>query len=119
MKRREFVGGLGSAAAWSLALRAQQPERMRRVGVLMRLVVDDVEGKARLAAFLHGLQELGWMEGRNVRIETRWATSGAEVRMHAAELAAVAPEVILSGWRRNRGSVGTNDRRTDCVHAGP
>ncbi len=98
MKRREFITLVGGAAAvWPLAARAQQPDRMRRIGVLMVTAADDLEGKARLAAFLQGLQQLGWTDGRNVRIDTRWATANAaEIRRHAAELAALAPDVILA-----------------------
>src|SRR2546423_14028562 len=96
MRRREFLG-LVSAVAWPLSVRAQQPERMRRIGVLMPLVVDDVEAKARLAAFMQALQELGWVEGRNVRIDTRWSAGNAdEIRLYAVELTALAPDVILA-----------------------
>ena len=88
----------GVAAAWPLAARAQQPERMRRVGVLMNLGSDDAEAQARNAAFLQGLQELGWTVGRNVRIEYRWGAGDAELfRRHASELVALAPDVILAG----------------------
>jgi putative ABC transport system substrate-binding protein len=73
MRRREFITLVGGAAALSFAAHAQQPERMRRIGVLMSLAADDREGKARLNAFVQGLQELGWTEGRNLRIDTRWA----------------------------------------------
>ena len=98
MKRREFISLLGgAAAAWPLAARAQQPERMRRVGVLMSIAADDPEGQARLAAFLEGLQQLGWTDGRNVRIDTRWAAGDADrIRQYAAELVALAPDVILA-----------------------
>ena len=98
MRRREFIALLGGAAAtWPLAARAQQGERMRRIGVLTATVSDDVEGRARLAAFQQGLQQLGWAEGRNMRIDTRWAgANAAEIRKHAAELVALAPDVILS-----------------------
>ena len=79
MKRREFITLLGgAAAAWPLAARAQQAERMRRIGVLMPLAADDPEGQARLAAFLQGLQQLGWTVGRNVRIDIRWAAGNAD-----------------------------------------
>ena len=78
MQRREFITLLGGAAAWPLAARAQQPERMRRIGVLMSLAADDPEAQARLAAFVQGLRELGWTEGRNVRIDTRWAAGNAD-----------------------------------------
>jgi putative ABC transport system substrate-binding protein len=71
MKRREFISLLGGAAAWPLAARAQQGERMRRVGVLMHSAADEPEAQARFAAFLQGLQESGWAVGRNVRIDTR------------------------------------------------
>ena len=78
MRRREFISLLGgAAAAWPLAARAQQPERMRRIGVLMHLAADDPEGQTRHAAFLQGLQQAGWSAGRNVRIDTRWAASEA------------------------------------------
>ena len=98
MKRREFMTLLGSAAAWPLAARAQQPERMRRIGVFMPLAADDKQAQARLAAFLQGLQELGWTDGRNVRIDYRWAAGDAErIRRYAVELAALAPDVILAG----------------------
>ena len=83
--------------AWPLAARAQQPERMRRIGVLLPAAADDAEYQTRVAAFLQGLQQLGWTIGRNVRIDTRWATTdAAEIRRHAAELAALAPDVILA-----------------------
>ena len=97
MKRREFITLLGgTAAAWPLAARAQQAERMRRIGVLLNAAADDAEYQARLGAFQQGLALLGWTIGRNVRIDTRWATaSAADIRRHAAELAALAPDVIL------------------------
>jgi ABC-type uncharacterized transport system substrate-binding protein len=98
MQRRAFITLLGGAvAAWPLAARAQQPERMRRIGVLMSLAADDSEGQARITAFVQGLQELGWTVGRNVRIDYRWAAGDAErIRRYAAELAALAPDVILA-----------------------
>src|SRR5262245_46901610 len=98
MRRREFITLLGSAAAWPVAVRAQQPERMRRIGVFMSLAADDKQAQARLAAFLQGLQELGWTDGRNVRIDIRWGAGDADRnRRHAVELAALAPDVILAG----------------------
>jgi len=98
MRRREFITLLGgAAAAWPLAARAQQPERMRRIGVLLPAAASDAEFQARVGAFLQALALLGWTIGRNVRIDTRWATTNsAEIRRHAAELAALAPDVILA-----------------------
>src|SRR5262245_53615182 len=97
MKRREFLTLRGGAAvAWPLAARAQQGERMRRVGVLMYLAAGDAESQARLAAFVQVLKQLGWSDGRNLQIETRWANAD-DVRKHAAELVALAPDVILAG----------------------
>src|SRR5262245_66646156 len=91
MKRRDFITLLGGAAvAWPLAARAQQPDRKRRIGVLMTLAADDPEGQARLTAFVQGLQELGWTDGRNVQIDYRWPAGDAErIRRYAAELAAL------------------------------
>src|SRR5215468_9456942 len=97
MKRREFVTLLGGAAAWPLTARAQQADRMRRIGVLMNLASDDAEGQARLAAFHQGLQQLSWTVGRNVQIDYRWGAGDADlIRKFAAELVAFAPDVILS-----------------------
>ena len=98
MRRREFIKALaGSVTVWPLAAQAQQSERMRRIGVLLPAASDDPEFQAWLGAFLQGLQQLGWSIGQNVRIETRWATSNAAgIRKHAAELAALAPDVILA-----------------------
>jgi putative tryptophan/tyrosine transport system substrate-binding protein len=98
MERREFITLLGgAAAAWPLAARAQQSERMRRISVFLPAAADDVAFQAWVGAFLQGLALLGWTIGRNVRIDIRWATpNAAEIRRHAAELAAVAPDVILA-----------------------
>ena len=98
MQRREFITLLGGAAvAWPRAARAQQADRMRRVGVLWNLAADDPEGQARQRAFLQGLQELGWTDGRNMRIDYRWAGGDADrFRRYAAELVALAPDVILA-----------------------
>ena len=98
MKRRDFIKAVaGTAAAWPLAARAQQPERMRRIGVLLPAASDDADYQARVGAFLQALALLGWTIGRNVRIDTRWAgANAADIRRHAAELAALAPDVILA-----------------------
>jgi putative ABC transport system substrate-binding protein len=98
MKRREFITLLGGAAvAWPLVARAQQPDRVRRVGVLMNLAVGDPEGEARIAAFVQALQRLGWSEGRNLRIDYRWAADDAGAfHRYAEELLALAPDVILA-----------------------
>ena len=96
MKRREFITLLGGAAvAWPLSARGQ-PDRMRRIGVFINPVADDPVTQARLAAFVEGLQRLGWTEGRNVRIDTRWSAGNPDdTRKSAAELVALAPDVIL------------------------
>src|SRR6516164_4695417 len=96
LRRRDFVTLVGGAAAWPLAARAQQPDGMRRIGVLMNLAADDVEGQQRLAAFLQGLQEAGWEVGRNVRIDIR-STGDIELNSkYAMELLALAPDVFLA-----------------------
>jgi putative ABC transport system substrate-binding protein len=98
MKRREFITLLGgTAVAWPLAARAQQGERMRQIGVLMGYVENDPEAQAWVAAFREGLQKLGWTEGRNIRIETRWGAVDAEmIKRFAQELVALQPDLILS-----------------------
>ena len=97
LKRREFITLLGGAtAAWPLTVRAQQGERMRRVGVLMG-VADDAEGQARIKGLQQGLRELGWIEGRNVHIDYRWTGGDAtRVRAYAAELVKLSPDVIVA-----------------------
>src|SRR5262245_8474050 len=98
MNRRVFMALLGGGAATRpLAARAQQRERVRRVGVLMPFTADDPEGQARLLAFAQGLQQMGWAVGSNLRIDTRWGASDAERnRKYAAELLALAPDVMLA-----------------------
>ena len=97
MQRREFITLLGGAAAWPLAVRAQQPNRMRRIGVLMNAAADDPEFSRRLRAFVQEVVQLGWVEGRNVRIDIRWGAGDTErIRKYGAELVALAPDVILA-----------------------
>ena len=97
MKRRDFIAAVGgAAAAWPLAARAQQRERMRRIGVLMITAADDPEGQARVAAFLQGLQQWGWAVGGNVQIDIRFSADDAVIRKHASDLATLAPDVILA-----------------------
>ena len=96
MRRREFIAGLGSTAAWPLVAGAQQPGRMRRVGVLMGFEENDLEAKALLSAFAHGLAESGWMDGRNLRMNVRWADNVDRIQKLAKELLDFQPDVILS-----------------------
>jgi putative tryptophan/tyrosine transport system substrate-binding protein len=97
MRRREFISLLCAAAPWPCAAWAQQAESLRRIGVLMNRAADDPSGQGGLAAFQQSLQQLGWGEGRNVRIDTRWAQNNADlVRKYAAELVSLAPDVILA-----------------------
>src|SRR5262245_1981543 len=97
MRRRDFFTLLGVAAAWPIALLAQQGERMRRIGVLMNFAADDPAAQARLTAFLEALQQLGWTNGRNVRIDIRWSVSDPErIRKYAAELVALTPDAIVA-----------------------
>ena len=93
IKRRDFITLLGGAAAWPLAARAQQPQGMRRIGVLEGLSAEDQEAQARLSMFAQGLKELGWVEGRNIEFVVRL---GPTIRKHAEELAVLAPDVILA-----------------------
>ena len=98
MRRRDFIKVIvGSAAAWPLAARAQQPNRMRRIGVLMGFLESNSQAQSYIAAFRDGLQMLGWTESHNVRIDTRWAAFDAESRQRfAKELIAPQPDLILS-----------------------
>jgi putative ABC transport system substrate-binding protein len=98
MKRREFITLVGgTVAAWPLAARAQQADRMRRIGVLLPAAANDPDYQAWFGAFLQALAELGWTIGRNVRIDTRWAGPyDVDIRRHATELVALAPDVILA-----------------------
>jgi putative ABC transport system substrate-binding protein len=101
MRRREFITLLGGSAAassvlWPLAVRAQQADRVRRIGVLLSGAADNLDAQARIAAFLQVMQQLGWTEGRNVRIDTRWGAGNADtIRKRAEELVALVPDVIL------------------------
>ena len=96
MRRREFIKVIAGSAAWPLTAHAQQPERVRRIGVLIARSANDPEGQAFVAAFLQGLQELGWSVGRNAIVDSRWSTGNDDARKYAAELAALAPDVILA-----------------------
>src|SRR5215510_9075096 len=98
MRRREFIALLGSGVAgWSLAARAQQPGKVRRIGVLMNIAADDPQAPARVGAFAQGLAELGWAIGRNVQIEYRWAPGDAERRRRSAtELVGLPSDVVLA-----------------------
>ena len=122
MRRREFITLLGgAAAAWPLAARAQQPERMRRIGIFMNLASDDAEGQSRNAAFLQGLQELGWTVGRNVRIDYRWGANNLDpdrMRKDAAELVALAPDVILAATAPIVGALRQVSRTVPIVFGG-
>jgi putative ABC transport system substrate-binding protein len=98
LRRRQFITLLGSAAAaWPFAARAQQSERVRRIGVLMGIAIDDPESRKRLFALLQALQQLGWVEGRNLRVDIRWAAGNTDdTRKYSAELTAFAPDIILA-----------------------
>ena len=97
MRRRQFITLLGGAAAsWPVAARAQQRERMRRIGVLMNLTADDPEALRRVTALVQGLQQLGWTNGRNVRVDYRWGVDRDRIRKNAAELVALSPDVVLA-----------------------
>src|SRR5436190_10176397 len=113
IRRREFITLLGGAATWPLAARAQQAARMRRIGILLTASSDDPQYQAWVGAFLQELALLGWVIGRNVRIDTHWAGANAvDIRRHAAELAALAPEVILA---HGAGPVGALLQATHTV----
>jgi putative ABC transport system substrate-binding protein len=114
MRRRQFITLLGGAAvAWPLAAGAQQ----RRVGVLMSRAADDDEGQARLAAFVKGLRQLGWTDGRNMRIDTRWPVGDAKRGRSAEELVALAPDVILASASANVASLQRITRSVPIVFA--
>jgi putative tryptophan/tyrosine transport system substrate-binding protein len=123
MRRREFITLLGGAAAspsflWPIAARAQQGERMRRIGVLMPSAADDEEYQARMTAFLQRLAQLGWLDGRNVRIDTRWAGGYADrIRRMAVELVALAPDVILAPGSATTGPLLQATRTIPIVFA--
>jgi hypothetical protein len=117
MRRREFITLLGGAAAWSLAARAQQSDKVRRIGVLMGGSGRDPIEQARLAAFLDGLQQLGWTDGRNVRIDTRWPAGDADRRTYAADLVGLAPDVILASASASVAALQQASRSAPIVFA--
>jgi putative tryptophan/tyrosine transport system substrate-binding protein len=119
IRRREFFVALGSAAAmWPLAARAQERERVRRIGMLLSATVDDALYQAWAGAFLQGLAQLDWLIGRNVLVDTRWATADAEaIRRQAAELVALAPDVIFSGGASTVGPLLQLTRTVPIVFA--
>jgi putative tryptophan/tyrosine transport system substrate-binding protein len=117
--RRKFITLVSSAAAWPLATRAQQDERVRRIGVLMPYAAEDREGQARLAAFQQGLADLGWIDGRNLRMDTRWGAGEADrYRQYAAELVAFAPDVIVAVTSVIVGALQRETRSVPIVFVG-
>jgi putative tryptophan/tyrosine transport system substrate-binding protein len=118
MKRRKFIMLLGGAAAWPLAASAPQPQRMRRVGVLVPAAAGDPVFQARVGAFLQGLAVLDWSIGRNVQVDARWAIDVAEIRRHAAELIALAPDVILASGTTTLGPLRQVSRTVPMVFTG-
>jgi putative ABC transport system substrate-binding protein len=97
MKRREFIAGLGSTVAWPLAARAQQPDRVRRIGLLMAIDINDPEGKLRYSAFTQALTDMGWTDGRNVRIDLRWGSGDINrIRAFARELVDLQPDIVVT-----------------------
>ncbi len=116
MKRRDFITLLGGAAAWPLAGRAQEPERMRRIGALMNTTADSPGAQAEIPAFTRGLQELGWTIGRNVRIDYRWSAADLDLlHKYAAELVALSPDVILAGAGATVGALQQASRTVPIV----
>ena len=119
MKRREFITLLGGAVAWPLTARAQQPEQMRRIGVLMNVAADDPEAEARNTSFMQGLRELGWTVGGNLRIDYRWAAGDADrLSRDAAELVALAPDVVLASGTSTVGPLQRTTLTVPIVFAG-
>jgi putative tryptophan/tyrosine transport system substrate-binding protein len=119
MRRREFITLLGGAAAWPLAVRAQQRSGMRRVGVFMAWAESDAEMQARVAAFRQELRKLGWSEGENLRIDERWPADDMDrVRVHATELINLKPDAILVGGRRTLSVLQEQTRSVPVVFAG-
>ncbi len=120
MRRRDFIKVIsGAAAAWPLAARGQQPDRVRRIGVLMGLAESDPEAKVRAAVFERALQELGWTRGRNIRIDFRWAPGDVEqTRAAAAELLRLAPDVSLAHATPATAALQRATRlcRPECAH---
>jgi putative ABC transport system substrate-binding protein len=116
MRRREFIAGLGSAAAWPVVARGQQGDRVRRIGFLIGLPNDDPEGHDRHAAFLQGLQQLGWIVGRNLRMDYR-AGGGGNYRTYAEELIALAPEVVVAGGTPSLAALQQATRTVPLVFA--
>jgi hypothetical protein len=119
--RRKFLAMLGGAVAWPLAARAQQGERVRRIGVLTDLPSDDSEVQVRNAAFLQGLQEQGWTIGRNLQIDFRWG-NGRDVRRlreYAAELVALAPDVVLAVGTTSVTALQQAQRHRGCLYKSP
>jgi putative ABC transport system substrate-binding protein len=119
IRRREFVAGLGSAAAWPVVAPAQQGERIRRIGWLTSQAADDPVYQTYMAVLLQALQELGWTVGRNVQVEYRWEAVGAELkRKYAAELVALVPDVILTTGDSNVGPLLPETRTVPIVFVG-
>jgi putative ABC transport system substrate-binding protein len=109
----------GAAVAWPLAARAQQGERVRRIGVLMNMAADDPKGQTRLLAFAQALAQAGWTDGRNVRIDTRWGAGDPErIRKYAAELVALAPDIILACGGTTLGPLRQVSRTVPTVFTG-
>ena len=120
MKRRDFIRFVGGAAAWPLAAQAQQPERVRRIGVLIPLSENDTAAQAEVTAFLEGLQQLGWTSGRNARIEIRWAAGDVDrIRSYAKELVALQPDVILARTTPVTAALLQETRTIPIVFVGP
>ena len=118
MRRRHFIKVIGSTVAWPLAARAQQPERVRRIGALMNFAANDAEGQKRLAAFLRGLQDAGWERGRNLQLDVRWGTGDTGLyAKYAMELIALAPEVVLASGAPAARAVQRASRAVPIVFA--